>query len=175
MQQSKTTPSDVAQTAVATEPAATAATPEEQYNSKLPDTSKVKVAKSKLARGFYIGLGLFLTTLGILGIWLPLVPTTIFLIGAAWCFARSSPRLLAALKRSKLLGPYLRVYTDNAGLSVGRKVSMICILWTGILLAVAGVPGKPIWVDVLLIVIMLAVTVHLITIRPARKEADTKQ
>lgn len=58
-----------------------------------------------MIRMAYMLAGLALTALGIIGAFVPLMPTTIFLILAAWCFSKSSPRLENWLLNHKLLGP----------------------------------------------------------------------
>lgn len=60
---------------------------------------------SRLTRPLWLALGCLMVVLGIFGALLPLMPTTIFLILAAGCFARSSPRLEAALLRHPRFGP----------------------------------------------------------------------
>ena len=62
-------------------------------------------------------LGLFLVALGIIGAFLPLMPTTIFLILAAGCFARSSPRLEAWLLDHPRHGPALRAWRAEGAIS----------------------------------------------------------
>jgi hypothetical protein len=68
----------------------------------------------------YVSLGL-----GIAGIFLPLVPTTPLVLVAAWCFARSSPRLHAALLANKRLGPPLRVWQEERAISRRGKVAAL--------------------------------------------------
>jgi len=64
-------------------------------------------------------LGLFCVGLGIVGALLPLMPTTIFLILAAGCFARSSPRLEARLLNHPRFGPTLRAWRRDG--AMGRR------------------------------------------------------
>jgi len=61
-----------------------------------------------LTRAFWLGLGLVCVALGTIGIFLPLLPTTIFLIIAAYAFARSSERLHNWLLSNKIFGPLIK-------------------------------------------------------------------
>lgn len=81
-------------------------------------------------RYVYLGLGWFFVALGIIGAFLPVMPTTIFLILAAWCFARSSPELEAWLLAHPVLGPPLRNWRERGAISRRAKYlacSMIAV------------------------------------------------
>ena len=72
-----------------------------------------------MTRALYLVLGLGFTGLGIAGAFLPLLPTTVFLILAAGCFARSSPRLEAWILNHKQFGPLVREFVTPANATVG--------------------------------------------------------
>ncbi|WP_082898326.1 YbaN family protein [Sphingomonas sanguinis] len=73
----------------------------------------------------WLALGVFCVGLGIVGALLPLMPTTIFLILAAGCFARSSPRLEAWLLDHPRFGPTLRAWRRDGAMS-RRAKGMAC-------------------------------------------------
>lgn len=80
---------------------------------------------ARLGRTAWLLLGLVFVALGIIGALLPLMPTTIFLILAAGCFARSSPRLEAWLLEHRRFGPTLRAWRAEG--AIGRKAkAMAC-------------------------------------------------
>lgn len=78
-----------------------------------------------LSRIFYFCLGWLMLALGLIGAVTPLLPTTVFLIAAAACFARSSPRLEAWLLDHPRFGPTLRNWRENGAISRSAKV-MAC-------------------------------------------------
>lgn len=78
-------------------------------------------------------LGLLFVALGAIGVVLPLLPTTPFILLAAACFARSSPRMHAWLHRSRLFGPSLRDWEHNH--CVRRRARWMAVL---MILSVGG-------------------------------------
>ncbi len=75
----------------------------------------------RMMRIGWLALGVLCVALGIVGALLPLMPTTIFLIGAAACFARSSPRLEAWLLGHPRFGPTLRAWRSDGAIGPGAK------------------------------------------------------
>lgn len=73
----------------------------------------------------YRALGFVLLGCGFVGLWLPLLPTTIFLIGAAACFARSSPALQRYLMNHPKFGPPLRDWFDERAISSTGKAAAL--------------------------------------------------
>lgn len=84
-------------------------------------------------RYLLLGAGFLTLGLGIAGILLPLLPTTPFLLLAAWCFARSSPRFYARLVEHKYLGPYIRDYRERGGIRPRARIMALALLWTTIM------------------------------------------
>jgi len=68
------------------------------------------LARSRVVRAGYLLLGLCFVALGVIGAFLPVMPTTIFIILAAWSFGKSSPRLETWLLDHRLFGPPLRAW-----------------------------------------------------------------
>jgi uncharacterized membrane protein YbaN (DUF454 family) len=108
-------------------------------------------------------LGLFFVGLGVMGIFLPLLPTTPFLLLAAACFLRSSSRLYAWLVGNKIFGEYLRRYWSGEGMSRGSKFWTLAFLWAGLgISAFLFVPERLEWVRWLLLAIGAGVTTHIL-------------
>ena len=105
-------------------------------------------------------IGTISMTLGVLGIFLPLIPTTPFLLLATACYARSSTRFHSWLLTNPVLGEYIRNYTEKRALTRRTKVTAITVLWVAMLATLALVVSS--WVLRLIFLgIAVAVTVHL--------------
>lgn len=79
-----------------------------------------------MKRPAYFAAGSLLVAVGFVGAFLPLLPTTPFLILAAACFARSSPRLEAWLLNHRQFGPALRAWREHGAISIKAKL-LACI------------------------------------------------
>ena len=112
--------------------------------------------------------GLVAVGLGILGIFLPLLPTTPFLLLALWCFSRSSPRLRRWLLTNRLFGRYLSDYHSGRGIPLGSKIFTIALLWVTITSSVLVV--NLLWVRIMLFVIATCVTIHISMIKTRRRD-----
>ena len=112
----------------------------------------------------FILIGIVAVILGILGIFLPLLPTTPFLLLASACFARASPRLHNWLQTNKVFGNYLRNYENGYGIPLKAKVWVLVFMW--------GSMAYSIWridlfvIRILIAVIGVAVSIYLIRFVP---------
>lgn len=122
------------------------------------------VIASQLLKYFYMVSGFILVAIGVIGIFLPLLPTTIFLILASICFLKSSPKANEWLKNHKLLGAYIDNYQNKTGLTRNAKTANIITLWTSISLSAFLLTDK-IYIQVLLFAIAIGVTIHLLMIK----------
>ncbi len=77
-------------------------------------------------RPILVGLGFLMVALGTAGIFLPLLPTTPFLLLAAYLFARSSERWHAWLLSHKHFGPYIHAFRNKTGLTQSQKLRIGC-------------------------------------------------
>jgi hypothetical protein len=106
--------------------------------------------------------------LGALGVPLPVLPTTPFLLLAAACFLRGSPRMHAWMMTNRYFGTYLAEYRAGHGIPMRTKVSAIALLWAGIGASAAFFVTSALGRGVLLTV-AVAVTAHIVLIRPRRQ------
>lgn len=116
-----------------------------------------------------IGLGFLCVGLALIGVFLPLLPTTPFLLLAAFFFARSSDRFYRWLHTNRWFGSYLSNYRSGRGIPLREKVITIGLLWLVIGLSAAFAVTNG-WVRAGLVTIAIAVTAHLVrtkTYRPA--------
>jgi uncharacterized membrane protein YbaN (DUF454 family) len=121
-------------------------------------------------RAVYFAVGALSVGLGIIGIVLPLLPTTCFLLLAAWCFARSSRRAERWLHENRLFGRYLRDYRERGVISSRARHVSLVTLWACIGVS-AFVLFDRAWVVALLLVVAAAVTIHLVSLPTERAPA----
>lgn len=121
----------------------------------------------KLSRYFYLISGILLVAIGVIGIFLPVLPTTIFLILASACFIKSSPKANEWLRNHKVLGMYIKNYQDKTGLSIKAKIFNIIFLWLMILLSVFYFTNE-FYIRIILILIAVGVTIHLLMIKTVK-------
>lgn len=115
-------------------------------------------------RAVFVGVGTVSLATGVVGMVVPVLPTTCFLLLAAWCFARSSPRLHAWMFQNRLFGRYLRDYRDGRGIPRAVKVGSLSLLWLSIGASVVFAVSAW-WLRLLLIAIAAAVTGHVASLR----------
>jgi uncharacterized membrane protein YbaN (DUF454 family) len=82
---------------------------------------------------FYNVAGVVAVLLGIVGIFLPLLPTTPFLLLASACFARGSTRLHNWLLSHRVFGDYLRNFEAGRGIPLTAKIVATVLLWISLL------------------------------------------
>jgi uncharacterized protein len=105
--------------------------------------------------------GLLSLVTGIVGIFLPLLPTTPLVILAAWCFSKSSERFLYWLHRHQVFGPLIRDWEERGAIPLGAKAlstSMISLSIAWIWFSV-----KFFWVKVFVTLFLLAVVAYIVT------------
>ncbi len=113
-----------------------------------------------IRRGVYLVMGIVSVTLGVIGIFVPLWPTTCFLLLAGRCFARSSRRAERWLHENRLFGRYLRDYRERGIISSRVRLTSVVTLWVFIGTSAFLFAGR-LWLVVLLLLVAGAVTAHL--------------
>ena len=133
-----------------------------------------------MQRGFLVLIGVLSVAIGAIGIFVPLLPTTPFLLLAAACFIRSSDRLYAWLIHHRWFGSYIRNYREHRAMSLPAKITVLTLLWVVIGYSAFFVVQVA-WVRVLLVVIALGVTIHLLQLttlkrstRPELRDANSR-
>lgn len=105
--------------------------------------------------------GTLAVALGVIGIFLPLLPTTPFLLLAAACYARSCESCHAWLLRHRWFGGFIRNWQEKRGITRRQKTIAIALLWAGIL-ASATLAAHVWWVKLVLLGIATATTLYLV-------------
>ncbi|MCK5198335.1 MAG: YbaN family protein [Spirochaetales bacterium] len=131
-------------------------------NIEMTETNE-QIKPNRFVRWLLITAGTVALSLGILGIILPLLPTTPFLLLAAASYARGSKKFYNWLMDNRFFGKYIKNYREGKGIPLKVKISAIAFLWTTILItAFFFIPVMA--VKILLIAIAAGVTVHIVKI-----------
>ena len=109
---------------------------------------------------FLILVGWIAVALGVLGIFLPLLPTTPFLLLASACFARGSSRMHNWLQTNRVFGKYLRDYENGHGMPLRAKVWVLIFMWCSMGYSMWRLQHLPA-LQVMLVVIGAGVTIYL--------------
>ena len=114
-----------------------------------------------------ITAGTICVVLGTLGVFVPVLPTTPFLLLAAACYARSSHRFYQWLISNRIFGRYIRNYREGKGIPLRTKVVALTLLWLTIGYSAFFVLDSLI-VRLLLLAIAVGVTFHLVLAKTYR-------
>jgi uncharacterized protein len=108
--------------------------PSQPVNQNASSTASSSSIAAPL-RWFWIGAGFFFVALGFVGAFVPVMPSTVFFIIAAWCFARGSERWLNWLLALPKVGPLVRDYRDGHGMPARAKLISVSMMTIAVLLS----------------------------------------
>ena len=113
--------------------------------------------------------GVLALLLGIIGLFLPLLPTTPFLLLASACFARGSTRLHRWLLQHRVFGVYLRNVEAGNGIPLRAKIVALALMWTS--LGISFLRFEHTGLRILLLAIGCAVSIYLLRFLPTLRTA----
>ncbi len=113
----------------------------------------------KIKERLLIVIGFMLLLLGIVGLFIPILPTTPLVLLASGCFT-SSQRLSSWLKKNQLFGDYITNYKERKGLKKITVIKSLSFLWTMLILSMLMI--QSLWSTILLPIIGVAVTIHVL-------------
>ena len=114
-------------------------------------------------------LGALALLLGLVGIFVPLLPTTPFLLLAAALWVRSSPKLYGWLLAHRRLGPYIRNFRANRAIPPHAKILSVTLLWGTLLYCIFFVVEEWWWAQLALFAVAVGVTWHILSFATLRK------
>ena len=135
---------------------------EEAIQDELNDISKL--SPNRVIRALWTAGGTIFLGLGIIGIILPVLPTTPFLLLAAYCYLRGSERMHRWLLGNKWFGEYIKNYQEKRGIPLKIKVWAISFLWITIAISIFFFI-EIIWIRIIMVIIAAAVTYHIVTFK----------
>ena len=130
--------------------------------------NKSEQSISKSVQILLITTGTFFVGVGIVGIFMPILPTTPFLLLAAALYARSSKRFYNWLVNNRIFGQYIKNYREGKGIPLRLKLITTILLW--ITIGCSAIFAIDIlWVRVILVIVAVGVTIHIVRIKPIKK------
>jgi len=130
-------------------------------------------ASSRYVRFLWNVAGTFFLSLGLIGVAVPLLPTTPFLLLAAACYLRGSRRMYHWMWTNRYFGTYLRDYMERKGMPWKVKVGTLALLW-GVIGFSALVLTDSVIVQLVLLAVAIGVTIHILAIK-TKKEIPDRQ
>jgi len=127
-----------------------------------------------IRKAFLIFAGTVSVGLGVLGMFLPLLPTTVFLLLGAYCYSHSSERFHNWLMNNRWCGSYITNYKSGRGISLRQKFSTIVMLWASIAFSI-WMLGAGFWITLMLAAVAIGVSVHILWLKTYFPESERSQ
>ena len=138
--------------------------------------STCKEQGRKIVRTLWFIAGTICVVLGAIGMVLPILPTTPFLLAAAACYYKSSERMHRWLLNNKWFGEYIRNYTEGKGLTIKTKITALTVLWITIVFSTVFMLDRllpPLLVlpmQLIMIAVAIAVSAHILRLPTFKKK-----
>jgi uncharacterized membrane protein YbaN (DUF454 family) len=120
-------------------------------------------------RIFLIILGSVSLALGLLGVLLPVLPTTPFLLLSAAVWVKASSRLYEWLLNHKLFGEYIRNFREHKAIPLHAKIISVVLLWATMSYCIFVIASDKLWLQIVLVTLATAVTWHILSYATLRK------
>jgi len=115
-------------------------------------------------------LGLISLALGIIGAFLPLLPTTPFVLLSAYLFAKSSDKLHSWLMTHKIFGQLIRDFHEEKAISMQGKVAAISTMWISNIISILFIVNEKLWLQILLTIISIGVTINILRYKTKKRQ-----
>jgi uncharacterized membrane protein YbaN (DUF454 family) len=139
------------------------------------ETANCRKKGNKVTRVLWLVTGLVCVGLGAIGIVLPILPTTPFLLAAAACFCKSSTRLYNWLINNKWFGEYIRNYKEGKGIPMKTKIITLTVLWATIGVSTIFIlshllpPSLVLPMQLIMLSIAVGVSIHILRLPTFKK------
>ena len=130
---------------------------------------RISIIKKYVLKSILALLGLISLGLGIVGAFLPLLPTVPFVLLSAFLFARSSDRLHNWLITHKIFGQLIRDYHEDRGITIQGKIAAISMMWISNIISIAFIINNILWLQILMSIVTLSVTIYILQYKTKRK------
>ncbi len=120
-------------------------------------------------RIFLIIVGCVSLVLGILGMFLPLLPTTPFLLLSAAAWVKASPALYQWLLNHKVFGEYIRNFREHRAIPLRAKIVSVSLVWLTIGYCIFAVVDEWWWAQVLMTLLAIGISWHILSFKTLKK------
>lgn len=120
-------------------------------------------------RIFLIIVGSVSLVLGILGMFLPLLPTTPFLLLSAAVWVKASPALYQWLLNHKVFGEYIRNFREHRAIPLRVKIISVSLVWLTIGYCIFAVVDEWWWAQVLMTLLAIGISWHILSFKTLKK------
>lgn len=150
-------------------------------DEKISKTAQSKKKGQKVTRALWLIAGMICLFLGAIGIVLPILPTTPFLLASAACFCKSSSRMYNWLLSNKWFGEYIRNYKEGRGLPMKTKITALTVLWitigfSTIFLLIRLLPPQLVLpMQLIMVVVAIGVSIHILRLPTFKKRVLEEQ
>lgn len=125
-----------------------------------------------VVRYLYIILGVIFLSLGVIGVFLPILPTTPFLLLTSFCFLRSSKRLYNWLINHRIFGVFIYNYLTYKSATKNTKIGTIIFLWASLFISSLFI--SQLAIKLVLLAVGIGVTIHICTLRTFVQKRETQ-
>ncbi len=125
--------------------------------------------RNSIKKGLLVVSGTLFLVLGVIGIFIPLLPTTPFLLLAATCYIKGSKKFYDWLIKNRWLGQYIKNYQDDKGIPFKVKIITILVLWLTIMISTILFVSN-LLIQIILFIIAIGVSIHIIKIKTLDKK-----
>ena len=143
-------------------------------------STTLKKRGQKVIRTIWLVAGTICVVLGAIGIVLPILPTTPFLLAAAACYYKSSPRMHKWLLNNKWFGEYIKNYQEGKGLTRKTKITALTVLWITIIISSFFIlelilpPQLVLPIQAIMVTVAIVVSIYIIKLPTWKKISASK-
>ena len=120
-------------------------------------------------RVFLVVIGATSFVLGVVGIFLPMLPTTPFLLLSAAAWVKASPQLYTWLLNHKVFGEYIRNYREHRAIPLRVKITSVVLVWLTIGYCILRVVNEWWWAQLLMALLAAAISWHILSFKTLKK------
>ncbi len=128
--------------------------------------------KTRIVKTIFLGLGTISLGLAVLGIFLPLVPTTPLVLLSAALYAKGSDKMYQWLIDHKWFGPQIKQYQSGNGIPRKAKVMAITMTWAGLLFSAYLISAKP-WLLAIIYFVGVGITAYMLSLPTYNNNSNT--